>query len=131
MAKGSLRLSIFTTGTGSLPLGLSAVAVAPLLVACSLQPDKTQVSGGYCMPFTAGIILLVRHQHLVSCTPDTLEVLSTDRDTLQAHVYGSAAVKLTGMWHAIGVTLPHTGEHAAHSLDAPLAERLIYYYSAR
>jgi hypothetical protein len=37
VAKGSFRLSIFTTGTGSLPLGLSAVAVAPLFVACSLQ----------------------------------------------------------------------------------------------
>jgi len=40
VAKGSVRLSILTTGMGSLPLGLSAVAVAPLLVAYSLQQHK-------------------------------------------------------------------------------------------
>jgi hypothetical protein len=78
------------------------------------------------MLLTAGIILLLRDQHLVCCTTDTLEVFSTGRDTLQANVHGSAAAKLTGTGQAI-VMLPHTGKHAARSQGAPLAAHSLYY----
>jgi hypothetical protein len=69
------------------------------------------------MLLTAGIMLLVRDQHLVCCTPDTLEVLSTCRDTLQANVYGLAAAKLTGMGQAIVMCcrIPGGMQHAARA----------------
>jgi hypothetical protein len=40
VANASDMLSIFTTGTGSLPLAFSAVAVAPLLLAASLREQQ-------------------------------------------------------------------------------------------
>jgi hypothetical protein len=70
VAKGSLRLSILTLGTGPLPVALSAVAVAPLLVACSLREVRDNTvsgRGGYPVPGLAQ--LLCWHSHLVSCTP--------------------------------------------------------------